>query len=332
MPDQKQVDLKNPWLAAFLAWLVPGLGHAYQERWFKAVLYAVCIWGTFGCGWVLGDGKVVYFNMAPKRGPRTIIYFVPQLMVGSASLPAIYQTNRASPQGRIPERGEITLSAPLQGQFVGFLNSVNFTDSRRGTFRVTGEIEITPSEDREFYRSVRGKFVGNLVALDGAESEIVDGAKVECDIEYMDSLEPAIFPSPHREVSCRGVKGRVFGAKGGEFSGELQGKVLNVRPFKDRYAAPLDREGLEAAHGDLGKFFDVGLIYTCIAGLLNLLAIWDALEGPAYGYGNEVPATPGTTTTVSAAQGALVNSVSSGISANGPAKPTLPQSPGNSSG
>ena len=64
--SSSRIDLKNPALAAVLAWLVPGLGHAYQGRWFKAALYSICIWSTFGCGWVLGDGKVVYTELVPE--------------------------------------------------------------------------------------------------------------------------------------------------------------------------------------------------------------------------------------------------------------------------
>ena len=46
-----EIDLKDPRLAAFLAWLVPGLGHIYQGRTGKGVLFFVCIVGTFfyGC-------------------------------------------------------------------------------------------------------------------------------------------------------------------------------------------------------------------------------------------------------------------------------------------
>ncbi|MFN9825440.1 MAG: hypothetical protein ACK58J_14935, partial [Planctomyces sp.] len=33
--------------------------------------------------------------------------------------------------------------------------------------------------------------------------------------------------------------------------------------------------------------YDVAAVLTWIAGLLNLMAIWDAAQGPAYGYGDE---------------------------------------------
>ena len=38
----------------------------------------------------------------------------------------------------------------------------------------------------------------------------------------------------------------------------------------------------------LGRSYEIALLFTWVAGLLNLLAIWDAYEGPAYGYGDEV--------------------------------------------
>jgi hypothetical protein len=55
-----EIDLKDPVLAALLAWLIPGLGHWYQGRRHKAVLFFVCILGTFIYGLYLGEGRVVY--------------------------------------------------------------------------------------------------------------------------------------------------------------------------------------------------------------------------------------------------------------------------------
>ena len=39
---------------------------------------------------------------------------------------------------------------------------------------------------------------------------------------------------------------------------------------------------LNALQTRLGKLVDIVSIYTCIAGLLNILAIYDAYDGPAY--------------------------------------------------
>ena len=283
MPAQR-IDLKNPILAACLAWFMPGLGHAYQGRWFKAVLYSACIWSTWGCGWVLGDGRVVYYNMDMKRG-RWTAGFAAQAGVGCAALPAMLQTRRA---GKPENRSDIELQHPLNGEFDGTLSRVKFTDGRDANFHVHGPLELQPSDDGTFRAMVNGRLTGTVQHADEFDAGVPDGAPIVLTFNALTSLEPEIFPSPHREIKCL-VKGQITGPKGGDFSADLRGKVLNTRSLLNRYGAPLDAEGLEAAHGELGKYWEIALAYTWIAGLLNLLAMWDAFEGPAYGYGDEEP-------------------------------------------
>ena len=55
-----EIDLRNPALAALLAWLWPGAGHLYQRRNIKGVLFMVCVLATYFFGLVLGEGHVVY--------------------------------------------------------------------------------------------------------------------------------------------------------------------------------------------------------------------------------------------------------------------------------
>jgi hypothetical protein len=88
VPD---IDLKDPRLAAFLAWLLPGLGHFYQGRNGKGVLFFVCIVGTFVYGMWLGDGRVVY---ASAPSPFTRWQYFCQLGVGLPALPAVVQRQR----------------------------------------------------------------------------------------------------------------------------------------------------------------------------------------------------------------------------------------------
>jgi hypothetical protein len=103
-PTPPQVDLKDPVLAAFLAWLIPGLGHFYQGRIAKGILYSVCILGTFVYGVYLGGnstlgwGRVVYASWRPDD--KRISYFA-QVCVGLPALPALVQANRVS-HGRDP--------------------------------------------------------------------------------------------------------------------------------------------------------------------------------------------------------------------------------------
>jgi len=105
--SQEHVDLKDAPLAAFLAWLVPGLGHWYQGRRAKAVLYFVCIMGLFVYGLYLGGssqkcpdgngkigyGRAVYFSWRP--GDQRLSYLC-QVGVGLPALPALIQAHRMS--------------------------------------------------------------------------------------------------------------------------------------------------------------------------------------------------------------------------------------------
>jgi hypothetical protein len=103
--ESPTIDLKDPILAALLAWLVPGLGHWYQGRNAKAVLFFVCIMGIFCFGLYLGGstdkcldsvgtigyGRAVYFswNNEERRLP-----YLCQVCVGLPALPALFQANR----------------------------------------------------------------------------------------------------------------------------------------------------------------------------------------------------------------------------------------------
>lgn len=150
-PDDPQaIRLKDPALAAFLAWLVPGLGHLYQGRTAKGVLFSATILITFFGGLFLGEGRVVYASWSPveKRLP-----YVCQLGVGLPAMPALVQAYR----------------------------------------------------------------------------------------------------------------------------------VRNGKPPITEWMAPVrDRQELHRLHHDLHRYFELGTVYTMIAGLLNILVIYDAWGGPAY--------------------------------------------------
>lgn len=103
-----EIDLRNARLAAFLAWLVPGLGHLYQRRTGKGLLFMITILSTFAYGMYLGDGRVVYASTTKlpiptglsRRAFQDVMlsfdrwqYFC-QLPVGVVALPAYVQTWR----------------------------------------------------------------------------------------------------------------------------------------------------------------------------------------------------------------------------------------------
>jgi hypothetical protein len=104
---QETINLKDPTVAAFLAWLVPGLGHWYQGRRAKAALYFLSIMGLFAYGVYLsssnekcrigegtiGYGRAVYFSW--RDGDRRLAYLC-QIGAGLPALPALLQASRMS--------------------------------------------------------------------------------------------------------------------------------------------------------------------------------------------------------------------------------------------
>jgi hypothetical protein len=65
--------------------------------------------------------------------------------------------------------------------------------------------------------------------------------------------------------------------------GQIRGTI--PRTFWNWFEAPPDDKTIDDLHRQLGKYYELALTFTMIAGLLNILAIFDAIEGPAYGYG-----------------------------------------------
>lgn len=120
--DGVEVDLKNRWMAAILAFLIPGAGHYYQGRKQKAILFATCILGLFLAGFIIGRGRVVYaypntfkvtnlFKMLSRKGWGEIakdsyqdfrIHSYAQALVGIPAFPMILQS-RIGPR-RIDEQ------------------------------------------------------------------------------------------------------------------------------------------------------------------------------------------------------------------------------------
>ena len=160
--SEQPIPLRDPAKAAFLAWLIPGLGHFYQGRTGKGWLYAICILSLYAVGFYMGEGKNVYWRwVSPFNTDKFMLHYVGQFFVGLPALPALIQAT--------------------------------IEHFRPGT-----------------------NFLGGFMA------------------------------EPSTNVLNRLLSG--------------------------------------------GKPYEIGVIYTTVAGLLNVLAIYDAYEGPAYGYGDETEA------------------------------------------
>ncbi|MCX7398351.1 MAG: hypothetical protein NT138_11835 [Planctomycetales bacterium] len=274
-----RVNLKNPLIAALLAYLIPGAGHWYQGRRFKATIYSVCILSLFIWGMILGNWQPVYSQLVyqtdrvtpqmEKKVPTTKFSFgyAAQFFNGAMALPALVQESRLrNEQVRIDH-----LDSELQSDFVGMVS--DFSGRGDDLQIVTGTMTIAPVNPSG------GEAVTGTLKASAADDKVVEyglGGQIR--------LGREVFGSPRREIECRIVS--------------VDGEELNIgktlrgtisRSFLNWYQAPCDSQELDRLHGDLSRKFDIASVFTWIAGLLNLLAIWDAADGPAYGYGNEKP-------------------------------------------
>ena len=291
--SNSKVELKNPWAAAILAYLIPGTGHLYQGRIFKGVLYSVCILGSFFWGLHLGDWKIVYYRWEPDD--RRLGY-LSQVLVGLPALPALIQARRYAPLDRDKLRPD-KLTSLAEGERIStlFKGRLKFSDSPDDdtVHQISGRIELQRDPESLDSRNVRGVFSG--VLNDEASTElqlsrnIVIGPKLcaSAEITHEDLRierdgQQKVFSSGRRYLKCgfnQVTDGQVVR------TGVIEGTI--PRSFWDWFEVPLEEEASQNLHGTLDKFFGLAEVFTWIAGLLNLLAIWDALEGPAYGYGDE---------------------------------------------
>lgn len=301
MPDPR-LNLKNRHLAAVLAFLIPGAGHWYQGRYFKAAVYSVCILGLFGWGSALAEWKAVNFrwheleeNSGGKSGRARTIGFLSQVMVGAPSLLAIVQWYRYTHTDGDVAR-VIQNDLPIDADFQGFAKHESPEDTWEGP--VAGRLRLA-LEDGQFGPEVRGTFHGRLQGDNPRDVEL--SLSQPCDIapRLLASGNVALrsdghhheteYSSSRRYIQCRLVEAR----KGFDSPvGHLEGTI--PRRFWDWYQMPLEDDAVQDLNRRLGRHYEVALLFTWIAGLLNLLAVWDALEGPAYGYGDEVEHPEGT--------------------------------------
>ncbi len=263
--NAKVVPLKNPYLAGVLAYLIPGLGHFYQGRIFKACIYSVCILSTFIYGLYLGRWQTVAVNADARR--RSLGYYA-QVCTGLPALYAIYQGQRF----RDPvNRDTNMLSHPITAAFEGNWVRSGPDDQHEPT-PIKGTIVLEPTVER--LGGVRGTFEGTDAAGNPIKLSLND---------RVFEIGRKVAGGPRRPVKC-GVTDDMPGVHGG-LQGHIAGSI--PRKFLDWFEAPLEEKAAQELHRDLGNQFDLARVYTWIAGLLNILAIWDALDGPAYGRGDE---------------------------------------------
>lgn len=261
-----RISLKDPWIAAVLAFLIPGAGHFYQRRMFKGALYSVCILGTFLCGMSLGSWRCVYMHSEFEggQGSRLVWGYFAQLGAGLPALPAILQSRRYyNPENLYPS----SLDNPITDYAcLATLRDVHALE----TYEISGRVSI----DERGEGSFTGELDGDEIALNLA------GFAKRREGEFLRlQLAPRVASEPNREMECVVVDSETENRTGSlTFS--------TPRSFINWFEVPPTDAALGHLHR-MGKIFDVAQVFTWIAGLLNILAIWDAFDGPAYGYGDE---------------------------------------------
>ena len=290
-----RVNLRNPVVAAVLAYLLPGAGHLYQRRFFKAAIYFVCVLGVFFWGCSLGEAKAVHLRMdkTARQGQtrqRTLGYLA-QVGVGTPALPALLQHKRYQDQLDAAEGAPSALLESFETEFSGRLMH---TTLGHGTVtgRLVGELRVG---DYGFSQQFEGTLSGTLENGEPVELKLM-GVQSSGDLNLgprVCALDNVTLSDPHgdpvtpeysaerRRFFCRVVEAAAPHSDAGMIEGTIP------RPFLDHFQVPLTDEALQHLNGKLGKQYELALVYTWIAGLLNLLAVWDAAAGPAYGYGDE---------------------------------------------
>jgi len=273
-----RINFRSRELAAMLAFLVPGAGHFYQGRNLKAGIFFCGILSLFFGGMILGDWQPVYSQVAyavrgdaslqmqsaeAPIGTRYSIGYAAQVLVGLPAVPSLIQQSRFSSGGGVVN----TLKISIDSDFVG-----GFSDGQ-SFIPVSGQLILAPQDGGA------GAGQGSFEGLTTRDGEVVS-AKLSGSVR----LGRPVFGSPRREFQMLGLRLVQIGARQPSV---LQGTIS--RSFTDWYQAPRDNAELDRLHSKLSQNYDIACVFTWIAGLLNLMAMWDAYGGPAYGYGDDEP-------------------------------------------
>ncbi|HUG90254.1 MAG TPA: DUF6677 family protein, partial [Planctomycetaceae bacterium] len=209
---------------------------------------------------LLSGGQVVFLRWDAEYKSWG---YLAQFWVGLPALPALVQAQRTDPlNDRIPR-----LTEPLSAEFTGELLE------RGASLGVLhGHIEIESTGFGE-----QGLFRGTFAPREGPAQpvELVVGGEFQIEREILGGR------GRHLRIRVREVRAGGLVRSGLLIVGDVP------RSFWNWFQAPPGERQLQSLHRRLGKFYELAAVFTWIAGLLNILAIWDALEGPAYGYGYE---------------------------------------------
>ena len=325
--DDAPVELKNRLIAGLLAAALPGAGHFYQGRTLKGAIYSVCILGLFLCGQVWGGGRAVALESAAPGVPRgtedfdgpgdnpfrvpfgpprrqLLQHYTAQVFAGAVAWPALLQSRRFETNDNVPRR---RLIEPLDAPFAGTLIA-DYDDRPVVLANLTGTIRAEPrgAEPRGAGSRVEGAL--EVVAAPPDDPRLRTGFEGRPGVTFPAGPARSLTLTP---TTVRAFDRPINGEPGRLLKLEVDPAALNAvalpngvaadelsrpraigtvpRPLWNWYLAPRDRRAANRLHAEKGTAMDLAVALTMIAGLLNVLAFWDAIDGPAYGRTDRVP-------------------------------------------
>ena len=322
------VDLKNRVVAGLLAAAVPGMGHFYQGRTLKGAIYSVCILGLFLCGQALGGWQTVGLESnapgvpratedfegpgdnpfrAPFGPPRRQLlqHYTAQAFAGAVAWPAFLQSRRFHSPSNVPTR---TLPGPLEAPFEGLLvadlddrdvvlaelSGIATLAPRGEGARVDGTLEVVAVPPADPRRRTGLEGLTGIAPLTGADAAPRTLALVPVTVRAFDrpvNGEPGRLLKLDLEPAAVAKLALPAGLSADRLSRPRAVGTV-PRPLRDWYLAPRDLRAANRLHAEKGTRMDLAVVFTMLGGLLNILAFWDAVEGPAYGRTDADPADP----------------------------------------
>ena len=168
--EPMDIDLRNPYVAGLLAWFLPGLGHFYQKRYQKSLIFLLCILPTFIAGCALasspevGTARNVYWSWRWQHNDARL-WWLAQAPLGIAALPSWIQAWQVN-TGQVPILG--SFMAPPQ----------IYSGDRKGVAPVLDEIrQKMPYFELGTYLTVIAGLMNLLVIFDAVDGPFVGRRK-----------------------------------------------------------------------------------------------------------------------------------------------------------
>ncbi len=241
-------------LAGALSYLVPGLGQIVQGRVAKGVLFLVCIYALFFYGIYLGTGTV---TIGPRTYHASTAVYLPDL------------TDPSVPHSSLRRLGSNLYNRP---QFVAQF-WVGVAAWPAIVQYLTYDREAHLDIENQYDAAARKWEQGQNLLLEAEEKE--QAAKKLRGKEREEMLATAKERRDDAELALS--QARADQEKAAEREKQLGHKLLGGFEREPSTAS------YNAVHNAGDKRQELAWVFTVIAGVLNILVIYDAVAGPAHG-------------------------------------------------